>query len=54
MKKKYFTPELEVVKITTVGMLAESMPVYNGEPQNNEGDPENSLSRTFSFGGDDE
>lgn len=56
MKKTYLTPELEVVKIATARVLAGSDPnkLYNTENNDDKGNPDYSLSRTFGFGDDEE
>ena len=46
MKKTYINPTIEVVKIQTVGMLAQSLPTDDSTSQN--------LSRDFDFDEEDE
>ena len=53
MKKTYINPSVEVIKIHTIGMLADSLTKYAGEASvNGEGEYTNQLGREFDF--DDE
>ena len=53
MKKTYFAPELKVIKIATVGMIANSFKL-NNNPTGTEGDPDKSLGRRGSTWDDEE
>lgn len=50
MKKTYQNPEIKIVNVHTIQMLAESGPDYGGETSATEGN----LSRESSFWGDDD
>jgi hypothetical protein len=50
MKKQYIIPEIQVVKIQTVSMIATSGPDGGGST----GDPNDLLSRGFDFGDDED
>ena len=54
MKKTYINPSVEVIKIHTIGMLADSLTKYAGEASvNGEGEYTNQLGRDFDFDDDE-
>lgn len=55
MKKTYINPSVEVIKIHTIGMLADSLTKYAGEASvNGEGEYTNQLGREYNFFDEDD